>query len=234
MSSDNFCPVPSFEQGQWRRAQERAQADAQARAVAARQAELRTLLPRAERGDVPAMQRTAALLADARGFRIEVRSVAELSALGIGAYFVWPKGPIVAPPISDMPTFATVLHEWGHGVAGPCPRRKRTLVGLTFSAAGISTLTYQPAGPRDHVESAVQGDRTTSGGLSARRSGQRPDNAIREELKGRLSDVTPVFVEPDTLSALSPDMFAPDRTGNPPSLEGVVRCPVARGRGKRR
>jgi hypothetical protein len=109
---------------QWLRQQAREAAAAKARAEAARQAELRSLMPSAERGDVAAMRRIAALLADGCGYIIDYRSAAELSARGVGAYFVWPRGPIVAPPITDLESFATFLHEYGHGVAGVCPGRE--------------------------------------------------------------------------------------------------------------
>lgn len=62
------------------------------------------------------MRRVAEIVTAGHGHRIEYRNVS--------AYFVWPKGPIVAPEITGMDSLALVLHEDGHGVAGVCPQRE--------------------------------------------------------------------------------------------------------------
>jgi hypothetical protein len=120
-SSWALTTIPSDRELAAREQRAREAAAAKAAIEAARKAELAAVIPRAERGDLEAMRRVADLLNDAFGFRpIEYRQ----QITDASAYFTWPKGPAVCLPITDEVTFAVVLHELGHGVAGRCPGRE--------------------------------------------------------------------------------------------------------------
>jgi hypothetical protein len=85
-----------------------------------RQASLLSLPPlmdRAERGDVVAMQRIAAVFAEYSG--VQLIEGADLRA-GQAHYSMRRRAAIVTP-IVDLPTLAVALHEIGHGAIPKCP-----------------------------------------------------------------------------------------------------------------
>lgn len=81
--------------------------------------ELLRLMPAVEQGDVAAMQRVAAIVQATYGLYVEERTNMPSD---VSAFFTWRTKTATVPPIIDAETFAVRLHEFGHGIAGECPR----------------------------------------------------------------------------------------------------------------
>ena len=83
--------------------------------------ELDRLMLAVERDDVEAMRLVAEIVRAKYGFRVEERTV---MPFGVAAFFDSRTRTAVVRPITNEETFASRLHEFGHGIVGPCPQRE--------------------------------------------------------------------------------------------------------------